>query len=941
LHNEQLPKHSKFRIYHYDWPDNGEHAAIGAAIETPDIGEAGSSAGWHAVAADEALRLLGSAPDGLSQAEAESRLSRYGKNRLPRPDRPSFIRRFFLQFHNLLIYVLIGAAVLAALLDHALDAVVIIAVVIINAVIGVVQEGRAEKALEAVSRLIEPVTSVIRDGNRLTIAAEDVVPGDIVQLEAGDRLPADLRIFRQRGLTIDEALLTGESVTASKHTAPVAPVCALGDRSCMAFSGTMVTAGQGAGVAVTTGLKTELGKVSAMLANVETLQTPLLKQMDHFARQQAFIVLSVALIMLGLMAAFGSRPLAEVVMIVVSLSVAAIPEGLPAVMTITLAIGVQRMAGRNAIIRRLPAVETLGAVSVICTDKTGTLTHNEMIAQSLALSGCDYDVSGTGYAPHGHFECEGEVEQPAEHALELARAVALCNDAALRDEKVDGDVVWVADGDPMEAALLALAMKAGVDPADQAHMMPRIDAIPFDATYRFMATLHHCPDGSGLISVKGAPEQLLSMCSTELDKGGKLSPFSVDSWLRRADGMAAQGQRVLAIATRRQAVATEELSFVDVEQGLTLLGLVGFIDPPREEALAAVAACHDAGIHVVMITGDHAVTAREIARQLGLADDPHVMTGQDLDQLDDEVLQQVVMDTTVFARTNPEHKLRLVKAMQEQGLTVAMTGDGVNDAPALKRADIGIAMGRKGTEAAKQASAMVLADDNFASIVAAVREGRTVYDNLRKVIACMLPTNGGEALTIIVALLMGYALPVTPVQILWINMVTAVALDITLAFEPTEAGTMRRPPRRRNEALISRLLLWRILFVSLVMVACAFGVFFHVLARGEDLALARTMVVNVIVMLEITFLFSVRYVYGSGLNWRGLVGTKAVLIGVSAVVAVQFLFTYTPWLQELFDSRALTSPYVLLIVAIGAGSILVFEAEKALTLKWLERRRLV
>ncbi len=883
------------------------------------------------MSAEEAFRRLDTSEQGLTTEEVAARRAQHGFNRLPGVRRKSLAARFMRQFHSLLIYLLLAAALVALLLGHGIDAAVILGVVVLNALIGVIQEGRAERSLEAIHRLVTPVTTVIRDGQRLSIPAEEIVPGDIVRIEAGDQLSGDLRLHRQRGLRVDEALLTGESTTAEKQTSPVAEQLPLGDRSSMAFSGTLVAAGQGEGVVVATGARTELGKVGALLASVEMLKTPLLLQMDRFARHQAVIISAVAVVLLGLLLWTGSYPLAEAVMIVVSLAVAAIPEGLPAVLTITLAIGVQRMAARNAIIRRLPAVETLGAVSVICTDKTGTLTRNEMTVRSLAVSGRDHMVTGAGYAPQGHFEIDGVAVPPEGTVLELVRAGLLCNDALL--ENRDGE--WRVAGDPMEGALVALAMKAGMNAAAERARLPRLDAIPFDAAYRFMATLHRAPTG-GAFFAKGAPEQILAMCDAERREEGDV-PIDADAWRSRAEAMAAQGQRILGIAVGTLPPQHVDLSFADVERGLTLLGLVGFIDPPREEARAAIASCHDAGIRVIMITGDHAVTAGEIARQLGLADRPQVMTGQELDAIDDAVLRDVVARTDVFARTTPEHKLRLVMALQSAGLTVAMTGDGVNDAPALKRADIGIAMGRKGTEAARQAAAMVLADDNFASIVAAVREGRTIYDNVRKVIACMLPTNGGEAFTIIVALMMGLALPVTPVQILWINMVTAVALDVTLAFEPTEPGTMSRPPRPRGTSLIPGLLLWRVLFVSAVMVSGTFGVFALAQAWGHDLPLARTMAVNMIVVMEIGYLFSVRYRHGTGLSWRGVMGTKAVLIGIAGVTAVQLLFTYAPLMNRLFETRPVPFVEGTVILAVGAAALLLFEAEKAAIRRYFPR----
>ncbi len=892
--------------------------------EPPTQPSAPTPEAWHASDADAALRALGVSAEGLSAAQAQERLQQHGPNRLPAGKRRSPLLRLLLQFHNLLIYVLLASAVVSLMLGHAVDAGVILSVVLLNAVIGFIQEGRAEQALEAIRGMIDPKASVLRDGHRSTIAAEAIVPGDIVLLEAGDRVPADLRLLRARGLRIEEAVLTGESLAVEKGTDPVAADAALGDRAAMAFSGTLVASGQGIGVAVATGIGTELGRISALIGTVETLKTPLLRQMDGFARQLTWVILGVSA--LAFLFAMGVRDYAldDAFMTVIGLAVAAIPEGLPAIMTITLAIGVQRMAKRNAIIRRLPAVETLGSVSVICSDKTGTLTRNEMTASALVTAGGVFEVSGSGYAPEGGFSADGvDVAPDSDRLLAgLVQAGLLCNDALVTQR----DTGWLVDGDPMEGALVTLAMKAALDPALMRRQWPRTDEIPFDAQHRFMATLHHGheqPDGR-FILVKGAPERILEMCDQVRGLETDL-PIDRDQWHRHADALAAKGQRVLAFAVRNAAPDQQALTFDDVEGGLVLLGLVGFIDPPREEAVAAVADCHRAGIRVVMITGDHAVTAREIGRQLGLAEAPTVMTGQEVEQLDDEGLRRAVGETEVFARTTPEHKLRLVKALQAEGLVVAMTGDGVNDAPALKRADVGVAMGGKGTEAAKEASEMVLVDDNFASIAAAVREGRTVYDNLMKVIGWTLPTNGGEALTILGAIAFGLALPLTPVQILWVNMVTAVALGLALAFEPTEPGTMQRPPRPADTPILGRDLVWRVCFVSVLFVIGVFGVFFWSQSRGLSLEMSRTLVVNTLVVMEIFYLFSVRYVHGTALTWQGVLGTPAVLIGVGVAVVAQLAFTYLPVLQRVFDAR----PVALLdgLVVIGVGVLMLFAVE--------------
>ena len=891
---------------------------MAAATEIPPV--------WHASPAETCLDALGSAPSGLSGSEASARLLRDGPNRLPEEKRRSAFVRFLLQFHNLLIYVLCAAAVMSLALGHAVDAAVIAGVVLINAIVGYVQEGKAERALDAIRAMIDPKATVLRDGARLTVAAEEIVRGDIVLLEAGDRVPADLRLIRARNLKIDEAVLTGESVPVDKHVEPVGPDAALGDRKSMAYSGTLVATGQASGVAAGTGVQTELGRIGQMLGRIRQLQTPLLAQMEHFARQVTIVILLVSAAAFAFAVWVRNYGATDAFMMVVGIAVSAIPEGLPAVLTITLAVGVQRMARRRAIIRLLPAVETLGSVSVICSDKTGTLTRNEMTVRSAVANGVHYEVDGVGYGPDGAISRAGLDIRPEDdlRLSELMRAAALCNDASLR--QTDGG--WTVDGDPMEGALVAFAEKGGLDVRSLRKSLPRTDEIPFDAAHRFMATLHHDHHGGGFILVKGAPERILALSSREQGDDGT-TPLDHDAWHARADELAAQGQRVLGFATIPARPGQQTLSFDDIGPDLILLGIVGFIDPPRDEAVQAIAECHAAGVRVIMITGDHAVTAREIGQQLGLAHEPVVRTGDDVDRLDDSQLAAALRDTTVFARTNPEHKLRIVTALQAQGLTVAMTGDGVNDAPALKRADVGVAMGQKGTEAAKQAAEIVLADDNFASIVAAVKEGRTVYDNLRKVIGWTLPTNGGEAMIILGAIALGWTLPITAVQILWVNMVTAVALGLTLAFEPAEPGSMERPPRRRDAPLLSAELAWRIVFASVLFSIVAFAMFFRAEQRGLPIEEARTIVVNTIVVMEIFYLFSVRYVHGPSLTWRGVLGTKAVLAGVGLTVVAQLCFTYAPPLQALFQTRPLTVLDGLLVIGAGVLTLLVLELEKA------------
>jgi magnesium-transporting ATPase (P-type) len=609
----------------------------------------------------------------------------------------------------------------------------------------------------------------------------------------------------------------------------------------------------------------------------------------------------------------------------VALAVAAIPEGLPAILTVTLAIGVQRMAGRNAIIRRLPAVETLGSVSIICSDKTGTLTRNEMTVRSIALYERDYALSGVGYDPRGGFERDGKEVEPDEDSLlmEALRAMVLCNDATLREE--DGE--WAVDGDPMEGALLTAGRKGGIDPAFENQSWTRTDVIPFESEHQFMATLNHDHEGHGRIYVKGAPERVFEMCKSVRTADGEKG-LDRDLWLERVDERAAQGERVLAVAYRATDSDKADLRFDDVGEDLVLLGLFGLIDPPREEAIQAVADCQSAGITVKMITGDHAGTAQAIGKQLGLERADKVLTGRDLETMDDAEMKKRVVQVDVFARTTPEHKLRLVQALQSHGYVVAMTGDGVNDAPALKQADVGVAMGQNGTETSKEAAEMVLADDNFASIANAVREGRTVYDNLKKAITFLLPINGGESGSIIAAILLGLALPITPLQILWVNMVSSVGLAMALAFEPAEKDIMQRPPRPPGEPILSAFVIWRIVFVSVLFLIGIFGMYTWSVGQGFSVEMARTHAVNTLVVMEVFYLFSVRSLRTRTLSVTGIIGTRAVAVAVLVVVSLQLVFTYAPFMQFFFDSRPMGLREGGIILGVGIVVFALLEVEK-------------
>ena len=893
---------------------------------------------FHACTVQDVLKALRARPEGLDAGDAAHRLAEHGPNRLPEPPRRSPVFRFLLHFHNILIYVLLASAVITAVLGHMIDTGVILAVVVANAVIAFLQEGRAENAMAAIRGMLAPRTAVLRDGVRRTIDAVQLVPGDIVLLEAGDRVPADLRLIEARGLKVEEAILTGESVPVDKGISPVARDALIGDRNSMLFSGTLLVAGTARGLVVETGAETEIGRISGMLAQVETLTTPLVSQMEVFAR---WLTVFILLVSVGLLA-FGffvrHLPFDELFMIVVGLSVAAIPEGLPAVLTITLAVGVQTMARRNAIVRRLPAIETLGSVSVICTDKTGTLTRNEMMVTTLVSSDRQFTVDGSGYVPLGTVRA-GDVEAaPADHPvlLEFARAAVLCNDAALVHSGDD----WRVEGDPMEGALLALVGKIMDGVRDPFAHLTRTDAIPFDAAWRYMAVLNHDHEGHAFVHVKGAPEAVLAMCKNQRTSDGGEAPIDEAYWHTSIEALAAHGQRVIALASRAMRQEDTILNTADLDGQLTLSGLVGLIDPPRPEAIDAVAGCHGAGIRVKMITGDHGATARAIAARIGLLNSEQVLTGADIDRLSDAELADTALEVDVFARTSPAHKLRLVTALQSRGLIVAMTGDGVNDAPALKRADAGMAMGIKGSEAAKEASELVLADDNFASIVAAVREGRTVYDNIKKVISWTLPTNAGEAMTMIVALLAGMTLPITAVQILWINLITATTLGIALAFEPSENGTMLRPPRPRDAPILTGELIWHILLVSALFVIAVFGVFSYAIGKGYPVPLAQTMAVNTLVVLAIFHLFFIRNIYGTSLTLAAVRGTPIVWISVITVTAAQFAITYLPSLQTIFGTQAVPFLDGVLIVVVGAMFFGLIEIEKQMRLAFRRPARL-
>ena len=858
---------------------------------------------WHALATEAALRSLDSAPDGLSTPEAGHRLERNGPNRLPEPERRPAWRRLLAQFNNVLIYALIAAAAAALALDHALDAAVIAAVVIINAIIGFVQEGRAEAAMAAIDKMLAQTAEARRDGRWCRVPAEQLVIGDIVRIDEGDRVPADLRLIESHGLRVEQAALTGESVPVSKSTGPVAEDAGLADRRCMAYSGTLVAGGQAIGVVAATGTQTEIGRISTMLGEVEQLTTPLIRQINRFGHHLTILLIVVTALVIGAGRALHGMALAEGLVAGVALIVAAIPEGLPAIITITLAIGVRRMASRNAVIRRLPAVETLGSVTVICSDKTGTLTQNRLRAAKLLRE--------------GDIVTAAEIDISDPEMMQLLRVGVLCNNA-----DSGGNA-----GDPLELALLELAEAAGLDIERVRREAPRTGLVPFSSSTKWMASLH--ADG---VMVKGAPEVLIESAVAALAHGDSETGIDRDAWRRRLDKLAGEGYRLLALADTGPDQQTAEGG--QLPESLRLLGVIAFEDPLRPGVNRAIAACREAGIRVKMITGDHPDTARAVARELQLQGAQNALTGRELDGLDQAGLAENAQRADVFARTTSEHKLRLVEALQASGEVVAMTGDGANDAPALKRADIGVSMGIKGTEAAHEASEMVLTDDNFSTIAAGIEEGRGVYDNIRKALVFILPTNAGEALVIMLAVLAGLTLPLTPVQVLWVNMATAVTLALALAFEPVENNVMRLPPRDPGIGLVTRLMIARIVWVGLFLTAAVFVMFEHVLDATGNVALSRGVALNMLVAGEIVYLFNCRRWSTPSFTFEALMANPVAWLSVVVLAGLQAALTYWPPLQQVFGLSGLALNHWLMIGGVSLLLFVLVEIEK-----WIVARR--
>lgn len=890
----------------------------------------GKSPGLHDAPPEQALAELESGPEGLSRSAAEERLERVGPNELPRAAGESVLELLEKQVAQPLIYVLLAAAAVTILLEHWIDAGVILGVVVANGIVGFVQEYRASRAIDALLGLVAHDCTVLRDGVPGRIPAREVVPGDVLVVSAGDKVAADARLLTTRGLFVDEALLTGESLPVEKvATGQLPRETALPERTNMVYGGTLVSAGQGHAVVAATAGATELGRISELVAGAEPLATPLMRKIAAFSRTLTVAIVALAGITFGL-ATLRGHGLLEAFLAAVALAVAAIPEGLPAIMTIALATGVRRMASRQAVIRHLPAVETLGSTTIICSDKTGTLTRSEMAVVEIFV-GSTVTLTGTGYEPEGSFAAGDDVLDGAPDSVAAAlEAALLCSDARL----LRSDERALIEGDPTEGALVVAAARAGIERAAAEARRARIDAVPFESERRFMATLHEdSAEGGVLLIAKGAPEAIVARCSRQAWQG-TWNPAAV---LDEAEAMAGRGLRVLAIASKEGPPGQSSIDEADLTGGFELLGLVGLLDPPRDEAVRAVAVCQQAGIRVAMITGDHPRTAEAVARRLGIGGHHEpAITGLELERLSDAERAAAAERHSVFARVAPEHKLQLVSALQQSGEVVGMTGDGVNDAPALRQADIGIAMGISGTDVSKEAADMVLRDDNFATIEAAVEEGRRVYDNLIKSIVFILPTNAGEALLVLGAIALGLTLPVLPVQVLWINLVTAVTLALPLAIEALEPDVMRRRPRRLDEPVLGRPAVQRIALVGMFMFLASLVVFRYKEAQGASIEEVRTSVVATIVLVEAFYVLNCRSLERS-IRDVGLFTNPAIYAGIVVVIALQVAFTYLPVMNTLFDSTPIGLTDWMGAALVASLILPIVALEKRLRLRAAER----
>lgn len=877
-----------------------------------------------ALPAATVLDKLSATPQGLDEIDALERVAKFGPNQLPQVVKDPLWKRIVRQFDNILIYILLVSAGLKAILGDWIDVTVIVAVTVINAAIGFIQEGKAEGALDAIRTMLAPTATVVRAAHRTVVPAADLVPGDIIKLHAGDLVPADARILDSTNLEVDESALTGESQAVSKGNNEVAAQAGLGDRTSMVFSGTLVTTGQGTAVVTDTGTRTQIGRIQDLVSEVEQLDTPLTKQLTQLGKVLAVMILGMALVMIIVAAIFHDFSAPELLSATIGFAVAAVPEGLAALVTVTLALGVQQMAKRNAISRRLPAVETLGSVTTICSDKTGTLTKNEMTVRTVVTAATTFNVTGVGYKPQGHITTGtgGATDVQENGALSaLLTVVGLCNDAVVSR---DGTLV----GEPTEGALQTLVLKSGLDLSQ----WRREGLIPFESVNKFMVTADRAELGQSFLHIKGEPDRILAHCATQLNPDGTLSPIDRAFWLDQIDRLSASGLRVLAAA--RQPSGPEPRPLVASEiTGLQLCGLVGIVDPPRPEAIEAIAQCLSAGINVKMITGDHAGTALAISKEMGIVTGDRVLTGPELEAMTTEELKAVVQDVNIYARTSPEHKIRIVSALQSHGEVVAMTGDGVNDAPALTQADVGVAMGIKGTDATKQAAHVVLADDNFATIEKAVKEGRRTYDNIRKSVLFLLPTNGAQSLVILVAIMFGLTLPLTPVQVLWINMISAVTLSLALAYESAEPNIMSRKPRPLNAKLVDFGAIKHILFISTLIGAATLIIFVFEMNGGASLAQAQSAAVTMLALAQLAYLLSCRFLDQSSLTPKVLQGNNIVWVSMVSLIALQLGYVYLPFMNNWFGSAPLTARQWLTMVGVAAVIFLIAEAAK-----WVGRR---
>ncbi len=879
---------------------------------------------WHHLPEEEVLHLFKTDMEkGLDIFEIKHRQQHFGLNQLTAKKKQNPLIRFLLQFNQPLVYILLAASIITLLLGEYVDSAVIFAVVFINSVIGYIQESRAIEAIEALSKSLMTESTVIRSGEKVRIPSEEIVPGDIVVLSSGDKVPADIRLLYARDFKIDEAVLTGESLPVDKRTGYLPESAILAERHNMAYSSTLVTYGQAKGIVVGTGDRTEVGKISELLNTVKTLETPLTRKINRFSHVLLYVIIGMAAVTFAVGLLRGQEPV-QIFLAAVALAVGAIPEGLPAALTIILAIGVSRMAKRNAIIRKLPAVETLGSTMIICSDKTGTITENQMTVREVYSGGMAYTVSGSGYRPEGEVVHNGQkIEINSNHSLnETFISGYLCNDSSLffHEDR------WEIQGDPTEAALLVSYKKSMQDDGVE-KKMPRIDAIPFESEYQYMATLHKGIDDKHVMYAKGAAEVIMARSDRIMNNDGTYSDIDRNSLLAAVEDMASRGLRVLAFGKKDFDSSKSLIGHDDLEENIIFLGLQGMFDPPRKEAIEAIDECHTAGINVKMITGDHAVTAKAIADLISLdcsgsscAHD--TLTGKELAGMSDMEFTDVLEERAVFARVTPEQKLRIVEALQSRGNVAAMTGDGVNDAPALKQANIGIAMGITGTEVAKEAADMILTDDNFATIVSAVEEGRAVFDNIKKFIVWTLPTNLGEGLVILVAIMAGINLPILPIHILWINMSTALLLGLMLAFEAKEPGLMKRNPRDPSQPLLTKYLMFRIVLVAGFMLAGAFGLYEWALSKNYTIEQARTAAVNIFVLIEIFYLFNSRSLKRP-MREIGFFTNKYVYIGSGIMFLLQILFTYWYPMNRIFK----TEPVPFLFWGIITGySFLVYIA---------------